>query len=258
MIEIEHVGKRFGDVIAVDDVTFSVAKGELLVLLGGSGSGKSTLLRMVNRLIEPSSGRIRVGGREVTSIPAPALRRTIGYCFQRIGLFPHLTIAANVGVTPELLGWRRERIEARIDEVLRLVELEPARFRDRFAHELSGGEQQRVGVARALAAAPSVILLDEPFGALDPLTRESVQRAFDRLRRELSLTAVFVTHDVLEAFLLADRIAVVDRGHLLQIGAPHDLLAAPADSIVERMLDAPRRQAREVERVLRGHAEKPA
>jgi osmoprotectant transport system ATP-binding protein len=249
-IEIEHLRKRFGDVTAVDDVSLSIASGELLVLLGGSGSGKTTLLRMVNRLIEPSEGHVRIGGEDTSRMPPHELRRRIGYCFQRIGLFPHLTVAENVGITPELRGWPPKRVAERVDECLRLAELDPARFRERRPHELSGGEQQRAGLARALAGEPDVVLLDEPFGALDAITRERLQSSFDDLRRRLRLTAIFVTHDVLEAFRLADRIGVMDRGRLLQVGRPDELVEKPVDDRVAALVDAPRRQAAEVERIL--------
>ena len=258
-IEIEHLRKRFGDVTAVEDCSVTIATGELLVLLGGSGSGKTTLLRMVNRLIEPSEGTVRIGGEDTRSLPPHELRRRIGYCFQRVGLFPHLTVAENVGVTPELRDWPASRVAERVDECLQLAELDPARFRDRRPHELSGGEQQRAGLARALAGEPDVVLLDEPFGALDAITRERLQDSFDELRRRIGLTAIFVTHDVLEAFRLADRIGVMARGRLLQVARPDELVEQPADEHVAALVDAPRRQAAEVERVLaarRGRSEK--
>ena len=176
-----------------------MARGELLVLLGGSGSGKTTTLKMVNRLIEPSAGCVRIAGRDTRELAPHALRRGIGYCFQQVGLFPHLSVARNVAITPQLLGWSAPRIAARVDELLQLVELEPAAFRERRPSQLSGGEQQRVGLARALAAEPEVVLLDEPFGALDPLTRDRLQRWFHELRRRLGFTAIFVTHDMVEA-----------------------------------------------------------
>jgi osmoprotectant transport system ATP-binding protein len=254
-IEIEHLRKRFGATTAVEDVSLSVGSGELLVLLGGSGSGKTTLLRMVNRLIEPTAGVVRIGGIDTSALPLHELRRRIGYCFQGTGLFPHLTVAENVGITPDLKGWSPSRISARVDECLRLAELAPERFRDRRPHELSGGEQQRVAVARALAGEPDVVLLDEPFGALDALTRERLQRSFDELRRRLRLTAIFVTHDVLEAFRLGDRIAVLDRGRLLQVGTPEELVREPTGEIVAGLIDAPRRQAAEVERMLASRRE---
>jgi osmoprotectant transport system ATP-binding protein len=249
MIELEHVTKRWGGAVAVDDVSLRVETGELLVLLGGSGSGKTTLLRMVNRLLEPTSGTVRIHGEDVARLAPHELRRRIGYAFQRIGLFPHVTVAANVATVPELRGWPASRVRERVVQCLRLVELDPERFSERFPHELSGGEQQRVGVARALAGEPDVLLFDEPFGALDPITRESLQRSFDRLRRELRLTGIFVTHDVLEALLLADRIAVLDRGAMLQVGTPREIARSPADARVAALFESPRRQALAVDRL---------
>ena len=250
MIEIIGLTKRYGAVAAVDDVSMRVPEGELLVLLGGSGSGKTTTLRMVNRLIEPSAGRIVLDGHDVTTMSGPDLRRRIGYVVQRGGLFPHMTVAENVAITPRLLGWAPARVEARVDELLELVELSPALVRHRAPGALSGGEQQRVGVARALAAAPRVMLLDEPFGALDALTRDRLQQSFLRIRRQVGLTAIFVTHDMSEALLLGDRIAVMQAGRLVQIGTPHDLLRAPADDYVRQLLSTPMRQARTVEALL--------
>jgi osmoprotectant transport system ATP-binding protein len=243
MIEAQHLTRRFGDTAAVTDVSFTVADGELLVLVGASGCGKTTTLRMINRLIEPTSGSVRIDGRDADAVPGHLLRRQIGYVFQRVGLFPHMTVAQNIAVPLSLLGWDPARTDARVGELLELVELEPA-ARDRRPAQLSGGQQQRVGVARALAAQPRVMLLDEPFGALDPLTRDRLQQSFQRIRAHLGLTAVFVTHDMAEALLLADRIAVMNAGRLVQLGAPRDLLAAPADDYVERLLDTPRRHAR--------------
>ena len=234
----------------VDGVSLRVEAGELLVLLGASGSGKTTTLQMVNRLTEPSEGRILVGGEDVTAVPAHALRRRIGYVFQRLGLFPHMTVEENVAVTPSLLGWDPARIRARVDLLLDLVELPPAEFRHRRPNELSGGQAQRVAVARALAAEPRVMLLDEPFGALDPLTRDRLQRSFTRIRRELGLTGIFVTHDVVEALVLGDRIGVMRGGKLVQIGTGADLLQRPADDEVARMMSGPRRQAAAVEALL--------
>ena len=229
MIEIRRLTRRFGPVVAVDALDLDVADGELLVLLGGSGSGKTTTLKMVNRLIEPSSGSIRIAGQEATGIEPHELRRRIGYVFQKVGLFPHMSVAENVGITPKLLGWDAARIAARVDQLLELVELPPGEMRGRRPAELSGGQQQRVGVARALAAEPRLMLLDEPFGALDPLTRDRLQQSFLRLRRRLGLTAIFVTHDMVEALLLGDRIAVMNEGRLVQVGRPQELLRAPAD-----------------------------
>jgi osmoprotectant transport system ATP-binding protein len=252
MIELRELTKRFGETVAVDRLSLTVAQGELLVLLGGSGCGKTTTLKMVNRLIEPTSGEIVIDGRSARELAPHLLRRKIGYCFQRVGLFPHLTVGENVAITPLLVGWERGRIVRRVDELLALVELDPGAFRDRRPHELSGGQQQRVGVARALAAEPELLLLDEPFGALDPLTRDRLQQSFRDIQRRLGVTAIFVTHDMVEALLLADRIAVMDAGRLLQLGTAADLLQRPASDIVRELMATPLRQARAVESRARG------
>lgn len=243
MIELAALGKRYGDRVAVQDLSLEVARGELVVLLGGSGSGKTTTLKMVNRLIEPSAGSVRIDGRDTRQTPGPELRRRIGYCFQQIGLFPHMSVAENVAITPSLLGWEGARTRARVDELLELVELPPQSYRDRAPDALSGGQQQRVGLARALAAEPSLMLLDEPFGALDPLTRDRLQQSFLRIRRELRLTALFVTHDMVEAMLLGDRIAVLQSGRLVQVGTPAELSREPANDYVASLMQTPRRQA---------------
>jgi osmoprotectant transport system ATP-binding protein len=250
MIETIGLTKRYGNVAAVDDLSLHVSKGELLVLLGGSGSGKTTTLKMVNRLIEPTAGRVTIDGQDTRGLEAHELRRRVGYVFQRIGLFPHMTVAENVAVTLTLLGWDRMRIRNRVDELLELVELAPTLVRERWPGELSGGQQQRVGVARALAASPLVMLLDEPFGALDPLTRDRLQQSFLRIRRQLDLTAIFVTHDMVEALLVGDRIAVMNEGRLIQVGTPRELLRSPADGYVRQLMDTPTRQARIVDTLL--------
>jgi osmoprotectant transport system ATP-binding protein len=250
MIDLAKVTKRYGDAAAVDAVSLRVEEGELLVLLGGSGSGKTTTLKMVNRLIEPTSGAIRMGGEDITRVPPHELRRRIGYVFQRLGLFPHLSVAENIAVTPSLLGWDAARIRERVDALLELVELDPATVRDRRPAELSGGQQQRVGVARALAAEPKVMLLDEPFGALDPLTRDRLQQSFVEIRRRLGLTAIFVTHDMVEALLLGDRIAVLQGGRLVQVGTPRALLTEPADDYVAQLMGTPKRQAGAIDALL--------
>ena len=250
MIETVGLTKRYAEVVAVDDLSLRVDEGELLVLLGGSGSGKTTMLKMVNRLIEPSAGRIIIEGQDIGALEPHALRRRIGYVFQRVGLFPHMTVAENVAVTLTLLGWDRGRIRSRVDVLLELVELPPALVRERRPSELSGGQQQRVGVARALAASPRVMLLDEPFGALDPLTRDRLQQSFLRIRRQLDLTAIFVTHDMVEALLLGDRIAVLNEGRLVQVGTPRELLRLPADDYVRQLMETPTRQARVVDTLL--------
>jgi osmoprotectant transport system ATP-binding protein len=232
VIALEALTKRYAAHTTVDSLSLEVAAGELLVLLGSSGSGKTTTLKMINRLVEPTSGRVHI-----------AVRRGIGYCFQQVGLFPHLNVAENIGITPSLLRWPEVDIAGRVDELLGLVELPPEVFRNRVPGELSGGQQQRVGLARALAARPEVLLLDEPFGALDPLTRDRLQRAFQTIRHELRLTCVFVTHDMVEALLLGDRIAVLNEGRLEQIGSPNELLTRPASDYVAELMDTPRRQA---------------
>jgi osmoprotectant transport system ATP-binding protein len=253
MIRVTGLTRRYGDKLAVAGVTFHVDAGHVLALVGDSGSGKTTTLKMINRLVEPDEGSVVVEGRDAASVEPHALRRSIGYVFQGVGLFPHMTVAENVAVPLRLLGWPRERCDARVADLLALVELETS-LAGRFPAALSGGEQQRVGVARALAPSPRVMLLDEPFGALDPLTRDRLQRSFDGLRRRLLLTAVFVTHDVAEALVLADRIGVMRGGRLVQVGEPSELARSPADDGVARLLDTPRRQARLVADRLEGRA----
>ena len=234
MIRLDSVGKRYPDgTVAVASLSLSVARGELVALLGPSGCGKSTILRMVNRLVEPTSGRVLVAGRDVADVHPVRLRRGIGYVIQRVGLLPHLTVAANVATVPELLGWDAGRVRRRVDDVLELVGLDPAQHGRRYPHELSGGQQQRVGVARALAADPPVLLMDEPFGAVDPVVRDHLQGEFRRIQRELGTTVLFVTHDVDEAVRLADRIAVLSEGgHLEQVADPATVLGAPANDVV--------------------------
>jgi len=254
VIELRGVSKRFGAHAAVDGLSLAVPRGECLVLLGGSGSGKTTTLKMVNRLVEPDAGQVLVNGADVRAQAPHELRRGIGYAFQQVGLFPHLRVGENVGVTLELLGWDAARVRARVDELLTLVELPPEDFRERRPEALSGGQQQRVGLARALAARSEILLLDEPFGALDPATRDRLQQWFQRVRRELGLTVVFVTHDMAEALLLGDRIAVLRAGRLVQLGAPRELLLRPADPYVAELMAAPRRQAAAVDALLRDGA----
>ena len=213
----------------VDGLDLTIAPGETLVLLGRSGCGKTTTLRLVNALLMPSGGEVRVDGRPTTEWDVVELRRRTGYVIQESGLFPHWDVATNVGVVPRLAGWDAERIRKRVDEMLALVGLDPARFARRFPDELSGGERQRVGVARAFAADPPLVLLDEPFGALDPPTREDVRREFRALARRLAKTLVFVTHDLREALALADTIALLERGRLAFVGPPRELLTSDAD-----------------------------
>ena len=244
LIAFAHVGKSFdgGRVRAVDDVSLEVAAGEFLAIVGGSGSGKTTLLRLANRLIEADSGSITIEGEEVRAADPVRLRRRIGYVFQSGGLFPHISVAGNIGITPKLLGTPAAEIAARVDELLDLVRLDRAEYRDRFPHELSGGQRQRVGVARALAARPQIILMDEPFGALDPLTRDALGDDYRALHDKLGLTTVMITHDMTEAILLADRVAVMRAGRLLAQGTPSEL-SGSGDSYVGELLRTPRRQA---------------
>ncbi|TSD83295.1 ABC transporter ATP-binding protein [Mycobacterium sp. KBS0706] len=231
MIEFEHVSKVFDGVKAVDDLTLSIPDGAFCALIGSSGSGKSTSLRMINRLIPHSSGSLRVGGEDVTAIPVEALRRRMGYAIQSIGLFPHWTVARNIAAVPTLLGWPQPKIDDRVRELLALLQLDP-RFAEKYPHQLSGGQQQRVGVARALAADPEVLLMDEPFGALDPITRDALQAELARIHRETGKTVVFVTHDMDEALRLATQIAILDHGRLVQLGSPREILTAPANDFV--------------------------
>jgi osmoprotectant transport system ATP-binding protein len=251
MIEVRGISKRFGPELVVDNLSFVVSRGELLALVGGSGSGKTTTLKMLNRLVEPSDGSVLVDGRDVRQAQGHELRRGIGYAFQKVGLFPHFTVGENIGITPRLLGWEPARVAARVLELLELMDLDRSLV-GRLPASLSGGQAQRVGVARALAANPSIMLLDEPFGALDPLTRDRLQVSFRELQRRLGLTVVFVTHDMSEALALADRIAVMRAGQLVQIGTPRELLAAPASPYVEELMDTPRRQARVFEQLAHG------
>ena len=253
MIEVERLTRRYGERLAVDDISFRVEAGELLALVGASGSGKTTTLKMINRLVEPSAGRVLVEGQDAATLQAHQLRRRIGYVFQGVGLFPHMSVGENVAVPLRLAGWEGERARARVTELLALVELEP-QLALRQPSDLSGGQQQRVGVARALAVSPRLMLLDEPFGALDPLTRDRLQQSFLELRRRLELTAVLVTHDMAEALLLADRVGVMNAGRLVQIGTPAELLRAPADDHVAMLLATPRRQARLLDELLGGEA----
>jgi len=242
-IAFEDVCKSYGDgVNALDRVSLAVAEREFFTIVGPSGSGKTTLLRLINRLAEASSGRVRCQGEDVQTADPIALRRRIGYVFQGVGLFPHMTVAENIAITPRLLDWDRARIEARVGEMLELVRL-PPEYRSRFPRELSGGEAQRIGVARALAAGPGIVLMDEPFGALDPLTRESVGRDYRRLHDELGLTTMMITHDMLEALLFADRIAVIRDGRLIEQGTPQALMTAAKHEYVRELMQTPRRQA---------------
>jgi osmoprotectant transport system ATP-binding protein len=254
LIAYAHVSKSFGGngsmrVVAVDDVSLEVAEGEFLAVVGGSGSGKTTLLRLANRLIDADQGSITIEGEDVRAADPVRLRRRIGYVFQSGGLFPHMSVAANIGITPKLLGTPHEEIAARVDELLALVQLDRERHRDRLPQALSGGERQRIGVARALAARPRIVLMDEPFGALDPLTRHALGEDYRALHRKLGLTTVMITHDMTEALLLADRIAVMQRGRLLASGTPAEL-SQNRDGYVVELLRTPRRQTERLNALL--------
>jgi osmoprotectant transport system ATP-binding protein len=242
MIAIENVRKTYADgTVAVHELSLDIAAGEIAVLVGPSGCGKTTTMRMINRLVEPTSGRITVDGEDVSTIDAVQLRRRIGYVIQQVGLFPHQTVAANIATVPKLMRWDRARVSARVDELLELVGLDPATHGGRYPHQLSGGQRQRVGVARALAADPPVLLMDEPFGAVDPVARDRLQAEFLRLQEQVRKTVVFVTHDVDEAIRLGDRIAVMrEGGHLEQYAAPSELLSAPATPFVAEFVGAER------------------
>lgn len=244
MISVEHVSKSFdnGTTYAVQDLNLSVSEGETLVLLGYSGCGKTTTLKMINRLIEFSSGDILIDNRSVRSLAGHELRRSVGYVFQGIGLFPHMSVKQNVEIVPRLLNWDRAQACARAESLLDMVGLPADAYGERFPDELSGGQQQRVGVARALAADPKYLLMDEPFGALDPATRDTLQSELLNLKKSLRKTIVFVTHDIMEAFRLGDRIAVMSRGRLEQVGTTEELLSKPASARVEEIIHQPLRQ----------------
>jgi osmoprotectant transport system ATP-binding protein len=242
-IRFDNIVQRFPGAArpALDQVTLSIAQGEFVAIVGPSGSGKTTLLRLVNRLADPAEGTVLVGGENVREAEPVSLRRRIGYVFQGIGLFPHMSVEENIAITPRLLGWPDEKKQARVRELLELVRL-PQHYERRMPHELSGGERQRVGVARAIAAEPKIVLMDEPFGALDPLTRDALGDDFRELHRTLGLTTVMITHDMTEAILLADRIAVMGGGRLLAQGTPAEL-SESRDAYVGELLRTPRRQA---------------
>ena len=236
MITLERLTRRYGDATAVDDVSMHMEAGTITAIVGTSGSGKSTLLRMINRLIEPTSGRVLIDGRDTTTEPPHLLRRHIGYAIQGLGLFPHRSVADNIATVPRLLGWDAARVRARVHELLEVFQLDPATYADKFPHELSGGQQQRVGVARALAAEPRVLLMDEPFGALDPIIRSKAQDDLLDIQRRFGTTVVVVTHDMDEAFRLGHRVAVMSRGRLLQYDRPAALITRPADPFVAQLI----------------------
>ncbi|MER8729036.1 ABC transporter ATP-binding protein [Mesorhizobium sp. M1227] len=238
MIEIEGINKRYGETTVVDDVSIVIEPRSIAVIVGTSGSGKTTLLRMINRLVEPTSGVIKLDGVDNRSVPDYELRRSIGYAIQGHGLFPHRTVAQNIATVPVLLGWDANRIKARVDELMTLYQLDPQAYGPRYPHELSGGQQQRVGVARALAAEPNVLLMDEPFGALDPIIRNKAQEDLLAIQKRFGTTIILVTHDMEEAVHMGDKIAVMDGGKVVQYAAPAEILAKPASAFVETLVGA--------------------
>lgn len=240
MIEIDNIEKAYDGTVVVDHVSLTVEPHSICAVVGTSGSGKTTLLRMINRLVEPTSGAIRIDGQSILDEPGYALRRRIGYVIQGHGLFPHWTVAENVGAVPKLLGWDKARTRKRVDDLLELFQLDPGHFRDRMPHELSGGQKQRVGVARALAAEPNILLMDEPYGALDPVIRAKAQDDLKAIQRKFGTTIVLVTHDMEEAIHLGDRIAVMDKGKLLQCAGPEEIIARPATPFVAELIGGDR------------------
>ncbi|TIW98231.1 MAG: ABC transporter ATP-binding protein [Mesorhizobium sp.] len=244
MIEIEGITKRYDATTVVDDVSMVIEPRTIAVIVGTSGSGKTTLLRMINRLVEPTSGIIKLDGADNRSLPGYELRRSIGYAIQGHGLFPHRTVAQNIATVPVLLGWDKDRIKARVDELMTLYQLDPEAFGPRYPHELSGGQQQRVGVARALAAEPNVLLMDEPFGALDPIIRTKAQEDLLAIQKRFGTTIILVTHDMEEAVHMGDKIAVMDAGKLVQYARPAEILAKPASAFVETLVGASERPFR--------------
>lgn len=236
MIELKHVSRRFGDAVAVDSINLTIETGEVCVLVGSSGCGKSTTLRMINRLLPSSSGEILVDGEDIATINPQQLRLNMGYVIQGTGLFPHWTVARNIAMVPRLLKWPKERIDARVNELMTLLDLDPAAHAHKYPQQLSGGQAQRVGVARALAADPNILLMDEPFGAVDAITRENLQLEMLRIQQQVRKTTVFVTHDIDEALKLATRIAVMDQGRIIQHDTPENILRRPASEFVENLI----------------------
>lgn len=243
MISFDHVSKVYGDKAVVDDISLAIDKGEFITILGTSGSGKTTTLKMINKLITPSSGQIFFDGQNVTDLDSVTLRRQIGYVVQQIGLFPHMTVAENIATVPKLLGWDKSRIDARVRELLDLVQLAYKDYAKRYPSELSGGQQQRIGVARALAADPNVMLFDEPFGAIDAITRGDLQKELVRIHQKLNdKTFVFITHDIFEAFQLGSRVLIMDKGKICQFDKPRNIIKHPGNDFVQKLIDTAKAQ----------------
>lgn len=236
MVRLEHIKKYYNNTAVIEDMNLEINEGQLVVLIGPSGCGKTTTLKMINRIIEPTSGTIYINGEDITKVDPVKLRRSIGYVIQQIGLFPNMTIAQNVEIVPKLLKWDSEKRKKRTEELMHMVDMDPAIYADRYPAELSGGQQQRIGVLRALAAEPPLVLMDEPFGALDPITKEALQDEVKRLQKKLKKTIVFVTHDIDEALKLGDRIIIMKDGRVIQDASPEELLSKPADDFVSRFI----------------------
>ncbi|KAA3635374.1 MAG: ATP-binding cassette domain-containing protein [Calditrichaeota bacterium] len=253
MIEFSNVSKRYttaSQYHAVNDVTFSVAKGELLVLFGESGSGKTTTLKMINRLLDPTSGQIKIENQDIASLDKVTLRRKIGYVIQGVGLFPHMTIAENISIIPDLMGWSKEKTEKKVLELFELIGFKDRALLRRKPSELSGGQQQRVGIARALASGSKILLMDEPFGALDPLTKANISEEFLKIQKELSLTVIMVTHDIMDGLLFADKIAVMREGKLESFGTPREMINQTGSAYVSELLDKPFAQIKKITKII--------
>lgn len=243
MIQFEHVSKVYGDKTVVNDINLTIENGEFITILGTSGSGKTTMLKMINKLIEPTSGTILFAGQDIKQVDSVSLRRQIGYVVQQIGLFPHMTVAENIATVPKLLGWDKERIENRVGELLDLVQLPAADYGERYPSELSGGQQQRIGVARALAADPDVMLFDEPFGAIDAITRNDLQEELQAIHQKLNQkTFVFITHDIYEAFKLGTRVVIMDNGTICQFDTPENIIKNPGNEFVQKLITTAQEQ----------------
>ena len=245
MIEVNNLSKVIDNTKIVDNISFSISKGETFVLLGTSGCGKTTTLKMINRLIEPTSGEIFIGGKNITEKIPEDLRKNIGYVIQNAGLFPHYTVEQNISIVPNLLHWEKEKTKNRVNELLKLVSLAPDEFLNRYPHELSGGQKQRVSIARALASDPQIILLDEPFGALDQITRAQIRKEFKTLESLINKTMILVTHDVVEALELGDKICLMNKGKIEQAGTPHELISSPKNSFVKSFFESAQKEISE-------------